>query len=66
MTRAFLSHADTTTSVSGTTTRERTNESDVSTKHTLNCLFDKSVHLDNAKQIVSWLNISLDDLAGSK
>jgi len=60
------------TSLRGTRTRARTNNSDMTAEHAFGCLcdefkhsVDKSGHLNEAKQIVPYLNSSQDDVAGS-
>jgi len=57
----------------GTRTRARTNKWDMTAEPALSCLSEeikcsvyKSGHLDNAKQIISYLNISQDDVARSR
>jgi len=61
------------TSLRGTRTRARTTEWDMTAEDAFRCLFDehkrsvdKSGCLDDAKQIVSELNSSQDDVAGSR
>jgi len=60
MNRAFSSDTNPVTSSQGTSTRGRTNVSNMAAEHTLSCLcdelkhsVDKSGYIDDAKQIAS-------------
>jgi len=70
---AFSSDTDPAMSSRGTRTRARTNEWDLTAEHPVSCLcdelkrsVDESGHLDDAKQMVTSLIFSQDDVAGSR
>ena len=73
MYRAFSLDTNPAISSLGTRTWARTNEWDMTVGHAFSCLCDQLKHsvdesgsLDDAKQVVSALNCSQDDVAGSR
>jgi len=73
MNHVFALDTDPARSLRGKRTRARTNEWDTTAEHPFSCLFDElkcsvdeSGCLDDAKQLVSQLNSSQDDVAGSR
>jgi len=73
MNHVFALDTDPATWSQGTRTRARTSKWDRSAEHALSCLYDElkrsvdeSGRLVAAKQIVSYLNCSQDDVAGSR
>jgi len=73
MNHAFFLDTNPAMSLRGTSTRARTQMSDMTAEHAVSCLcyklkhsVDESGRLDDAKQIVSQLNHTHDDVVGSR